>query len=75
MSNSISEPRMLIDGVLTDGTSGASFENVNPATEAVRGTVADANHADMAAAISASRRAFNNSRPPSRASRRSCERS
>lgn len=35
------ERRMLIDGDLVEADSGARFENVNPATEAVIGSVAD----------------------------------
>ncbi|MCU1353765.1 MAG: Aldehyde Dehydrogenase [Acidimicrobiales bacterium] len=49
---------MLIDGKLTEAADGATFDNVNPATEEVLGQVADAGHADMAAAIGAARRAF-----------------
>src|SRR6187431_387809 len=51
------ESRMLIDGVLVAGEAG-TFANVNPATEEVLGEVADASHADMARAIDAARRAF-----------------
>ncbi|MGH9032211.1 MAG: aldehyde dehydrogenase family protein [Acidimicrobiia bacterium] len=50
------EHRMLIDGKLTDAES--TFDNVNPATEAVVGQVADATPADMGRAIEAARRAF-----------------
>jgi aldehyde dehydrogenase (NAD+) len=49
---------MLIDGELTEGSQGTSFDNINPATEAVLGTTADAGHADMARAIAAARCAF-----------------
>jgi aldehyde dehydrogenase (NAD+) len=49
---------MLIDGHLVDAEAGATFENVNPATEAVLGEVADGSAADMAAAVAAARRAF-----------------
>lgn len=49
---------MLIGGQLVDARSGAQFENVNPATEAVLGPVADAGHEDMDRAIAAARRAF-----------------
>jgi aldehyde dehydrogenase (NAD+) len=52
------EQRMLIDGKLVEATSGATFENVNPATEEVLGVVADASTADMGTAIAAARRAF-----------------
>ena len=40
------ETRMLIDGQLVDGEAGV-FENIDPATEAVLGEVADASKADM----------------------------
>ena len=52
------ETRMLIDGVLVDADSGATFANVNPATEEVLGHVADASTAEMGRAIAAARRAF-----------------
>ncbi|MFC4944274.1 aldehyde dehydrogenase family protein [Pseudonocardia sp. GCM10023141] len=52
------ESRMLIDGVLGAGVSGRRFENVNPATEEVLGSVADGVAGDMDAAIGAARRAF-----------------
>ncbi len=52
------EPRMLIDGKLVEAASGRRFDNVNPATEEVLGTVADADARDMSAAIGAARRAF-----------------
>ena len=41
------ESRMLIDGKLVEAASGATFDNVNPATEEVIGQVADASTADM----------------------------
>jgi aldehyde dehydrogenase (NAD+) len=52
------EHRMLVDGKLIEADSGATFENVNPATEEVIGRVADASAAEMRRAISAARRAF-----------------
>jgi aldehyde dehydrogenase (NAD+) len=52
------EHRMLIDGKLTESASGATFSNVNPATEEVIGEVADAGADDMDRAIGAARRAF-----------------
>src|SRR5438067_5962962 len=52
------EHRMLIDGDLVEADSGATFENVNPATEEVLGTVADASKAEIQRAIAAARRAF-----------------
>jgi len=50
--------RMLIDGKLVEAEGGATFENVNPATEEVLGVVADGSRADMARAVEAARRAF-----------------
>jgi aldehyde dehydrogenase (NAD+) len=55
------EERMLIDGKLTEARSGAVFANINPATEEVLGHVADAGHEDMDEAITAARRAFDES--------------
>ena len=55
------EPNMLIDGKLVGASSGAVFDNVNPATEEVIGQVADASAADMQQAIGAARRAFDES--------------
>jgi aldehyde dehydrogenase (NAD+) len=52
------EVRMLIDGALVEAASGRRFANVNPATEAVLGEVADAGTEDMSRAIGAARRAF-----------------
>ena len=52
------ERRMLVDGELTEAGSGASFENINPATEAVLGVTADASADDMRHAVAAARRAF-----------------
>ena len=52
------EVRMLIDGRLVEASDGGRFDNVNPATEAVMGTVANGTVADMEAAIAAARRAF-----------------
>ena len=52
------EVRLLIDGELTEAESGKRFDNINPATEAVLGQVADASAADMGKAIAAARRAF-----------------
>ncbi len=47
-----------MDGVLVPASDGATFDNVNPATEAVIGVAPDASAADMDAAIGAARRAF-----------------
>lgn len=51
--------RLLIGGSIVPGGHGV-FENVNPATEEVIGTAADADAADMNAAIAAARTAFDN---------------
>ncbi len=48
---------LLIDGKLVPGSAG-TFPTVNPATEEVLGTAADADAADMGRAIEAARRAF-----------------
>lgn len=55
------ESRLLIDGQLTGARSGRQYPNINPATEEVLGTVADADADDAAAAIAAGRRAFDES--------------
>lgn len=52
------EVRNLIDGELVASSAGTTFENVNPATEDVIGTTADATPEDMYRAIGAARRAF-----------------
>ncbi|HKY89832.1 MAG TPA: aldehyde dehydrogenase family protein [Nevskiaceae bacterium] len=52
------EGRLLIDGRLVAARSGRTYDNVNPATEAVIGQVADAGVADADAAVAAARRAF-----------------
>ncbi|MCU1533402.1 MAG: aldehyde dehydrogenase, partial [Arthrobacter sp.] len=52
------ESRMLIDGELVGSSSGAEFDNINPATEEVLGQVADGTREDMRRAIAAARRAF-----------------
>jgi len=49
---------MLIDGKLVSSSSGATFDNVNPATEEVIGVTADATVEDARAAVDAARRAF-----------------
>ncbi len=51
------ESRLLIDGKLVPGSRGA-FPTINPATEEVLGVAADATVGDMADAIDAARRAF-----------------
>ena len=57
----VGESRMLIDGELVDAASGATYPNVNPATEQEIGRVADAGVADMERAVGAARRAFDES--------------
>src|SRR5436190_1877525 len=52
------EARMLIDGKLVEAEGGRTYDNVNPATETVIGPVADGSPGDMQGAISAARRAF-----------------
>lgn len=52
------ETRLLVDGQLRDSLSGATADNLNPATEEVLGVCADAGAEDMDAAIAAARRAF-----------------
>ena len=52
------ETRMCTDGELIAAESGKTFDNVNPATEEVLGQVADASPAEMQRAITAARRAF-----------------
>ena len=52
------ETRNLIAGKLVAASNGATFENVNPATEEVLGVCADGTKDDMNAAIGAARRAF-----------------
>ena len=52
------ELRMLIGGELVEAEGGKTFDNVNPATEEVLGPVTDGTAADMQAAVSAARRAF-----------------
>ena len=53
------ESRLFIDGKLVEATGGATYDNVNPATEEVIGPVADASAGRHGAARSrAARRAF-----------------
>ena len=52
------ERQLLIDGKLVDAADGAVFPTINPATEEVLGTAADAGPTDAAAAVAAARRAF-----------------
>jgi len=52
------EARLLIGGKLVDAEGGATFDNINPATEDVLGPVADGSAGDMRAAVAAARTAF-----------------
>ena len=52
------ESRMLVDGELVAAESGGEFDNVSPATGLVLGATAAAGANDMARAIGAARRAF-----------------
>ncbi|BBZ04290.1 aldehyde dehydrogenase [Mycolicibacterium chitae] len=52
------EPRMLIDGELTETAGGATFDVIHPASEQVAGTATDGTVEDMARAVGAARRAF-----------------
>jgi aldehyde dehydrogenase (NAD+) len=52
------DERLLIDGALVPAAGGATFDNINPATEQVIGVAADGAAADMDAAIGAARWAF-----------------
>src|SRR4029453_18377896 len=50
--------RLLIDGELVAAEGGRAYENVNPATEEVLGTSADATVGDARRAVDAAKRAF-----------------
>jgi aldehyde dehydrogenase (NAD+) len=52
------EPRLLIDGKLVEASGGKTFPNIDPATEQTLGDTADGTTADMATAVAAARRAF-----------------
>ena len=52
---------LLINGELVSAQSGNTYPNINPATEAILGQVADAGPEDMEAAIAAARHAFDDS--------------
>jgi aldehyde dehydrogenase (NAD+) len=58
MAELAGEVRNLIDGRLVEASNGATFENVDPATEEIIGVCADGTKDDMASAIAAARRAF-----------------
>jgi aldehyde dehydrogenase (NAD+) len=67
------ESRLLIDGRLVEASGAKTYDNINPATEEVIGPVADASVEDMDAAISAARRAFDESEwSTNRALRKAC---
>ncbi|KUI24684.1 aldehyde dehydrogenase [Mycobacterium sp. IS-1742] len=55
------EPRMMIDGELTESSSGERFDNHSPATGRVLGDTAAGTAEDMDRAIAAARRAFDES--------------
>ncbi len=55
------EERLLINGDLREASNGATFENVNPATEDVIGVSADASEIDFRDAVAAARKAFDDS--------------
>jgi len=57
----LGEPRMLVGGELTGAASGATFDNVNPATERVIGVTADGSAEDMERAVAAARAAADGS--------------
>lgn len=52
------DPRMLIDGELVETAGGKTFDVVHPANEQVAGQAADGTTDDMARAVGAARRAF-----------------
>src|SRR5262245_12141148 len=52
------EERLLIDGEIAPAAKDAVYETINPATEEVLGTAADASLTDTERAITAARRAF-----------------
>jgi aldehyde dehydrogenase (NAD+) len=54
----VDDVRLLIDGKLVDADDGATFENINPATEEVIGQAASGSASDMERAVAAARRAF-----------------
>ncbi len=58
---SFGENRLYINGELRDAENQAQYSNINPATEAVVGTAADASLKDAEDALSAARQAFDQS--------------
>src|SRR5262245_54534975 len=61
MGDLFHEERLLVDGELVEADGGATYDNVNPATEEVLGVAADASVDDIDRAIAAARRAFDES--------------
>ncbi|MEY2589112.1 MAG: aldehyde dehydrogenase, partial [Acidimicrobiaceae bacterium] len=57
MDELLHEERMLIGGKLVESSSGATYDNVNPATEEFLGVAADASDSDVDAAVAAARAA------------------
>lgn len=55
------EERLYIDGRLVEATGGATYPNIDPATEEIIGMAADASVVDVERAIAAARRAFDTS--------------
>jgi aldehyde dehydrogenase (NAD+) len=53
--------KLFIGGQLVDAEGGATYENINPATEQSLGVAADASANDIGAAIGAAREAYDNS--------------
>lgn len=58
----VSADKLLIDGQLTDAEGGATYDNINPATETSLGAAADASAGDVDRAIGAARRALDQTR-------------
>jgi aldehyde dehydrogenase (NAD+) len=58
----VSADKLLIDGQLADAEGGATYDNINPATETSLGAAADASAGDVDRAIGAARRAFDQTR-------------
>jgi len=54
----IRQTQLLIDGQWTPARSGKTFDTINPATEEVIAQVAEADAADVDAAVRAARKAF-----------------
>jgi aldehyde dehydrogenase (NAD+) len=57
----VGDYRLLVNGELTPASHGATYPNVNPATEEIIGEAADASASDVDAAIGAARSAFDRS--------------